>query len=113
VEGLFFIFYVKVSASSQVSLSIRPQTNDTQNLTAEKGDGLTGSVIALRSSKGGKYVCVDGECLFATSTNITDSEKFYLITIDDGVALRSVLTGCYVSNPKYILGSDAIRCPDT
>jgi hypothetical protein len=66
----------------------------------------------LRSSKNGKYVRVDEEDPSADSTSITDSEKFCLINVDGGVALKSVASGSYVCNPKYIWGSDVIRCPN-
>jgi hypothetical protein len=93
-----------------------PQTDDIQeeNLIAEeslKADGLTGPIVALRSSKNGKYVRLDDEDLSADSTSVTDSEKFCLINVDGGVALKSVLSGGYVCNPKYLCGSDDIKCP--
>jgi hypothetical protein len=89
-------------------------TNNTLlgNLTAEeslKGDGLTGPIIALRSKKTDQYVGVkyqeDGMAtviyLSATSTAITDSEKFQLIDRGgNNVAFKSVLNGCYVYNTR-------------
>jgi len=77
-----------------------------------KADGLTGPIIALRSGKNGKYVRLDDEYLSADSTSTNDSQKFYLINVDGGVALRNVRWGLYVCNPRLyvICGSDEIKC---
>lgn len=116
--------------ASPIDGSKYPQTNESggfnfdvndipsyqdRTLTSEEslvGDSLAGPIVVLRSGKNDKYVRVDEEHLFATSTSATNSEEFYLIRVDGGVALKSVATGCYVCNPKYVWGSYVIRCPN-
>ena len=67
----------------------------------------------MRSCRNGKYVRLDDEYLFADGTSTNDSEKLsYLINVDGGVALKSVLTGSYLCNPRLyvICGSDEVKC---
>ena len=77
-------------------------------------DKWTGTVVALRSSKSGKYVHPDDDSdyLSTASTSITDSDRFYLINVDGGVALKNVRWGLYVCNPKlYVFStSDEVKC---